>query len=111
MDRPATNEKARCGGEATAGNSFASPIEIKQRQNSYVTPGNQLFAETVSLFWPKPGTVTEKIAAALKRGESLTAGSSWQRFGWQIESRVVEVECADGRVAHVANYRLKSEPA
>lgn len=65
-------------------------------------------------------TVKAQIRAALERGEALTSGDAWRRFGtsrlgaivhrlrcegMRIASRIVPVDTADGRVAHVAEYR------
>jgi len=64
-------------------------------------------------------TVKNKVLAALLNGEKLTPYAAWQRFGTSrlasvihelrgeghpIDTHMVEVGCADGRVARVAEY-------
>lgn len=73
---------------------------------------------------PRPGTVAANILTVLESGRSLTAGTAWRnygcarlaavvcdlkRLGWPIVAVTIEITTADGRTAHVAEYRLTGE--
>lgn len=70
-------------------------------------------------------TVKSKVVEHFRRGGSLTAGDAWQLYGTSrlgaivfrlkregiaIRTEMIEVVCADGRTAHVAEYRLREQP-
>jgi len=71
----------------------------------------------------RPDSHPSRILNALLAGESLTHADAWRNFGcmrlaavvhllrrdgWPIDSRTIEVRCADGRKANVSSYFLRS---
>jgi hypothetical protein len=80
-------------------------------------------APAVKHLEPAPGTVRHAIFAALRRGEKLTPKDAWlrfgtsrlaavvftlqQKYGCQINSEIIPVGTADGRVAYVAQYSMQ----
>jgi hypothetical protein len=73
---------------------------------------------------PAAGSIKRQILETLRAGEHLTSLEAWMWFGtsrlaslihqlrcegWQIDSEIIEVETANGRRAHVAQYRIGEE--
>jgi hypothetical protein len=107
------SEKATPGGQAGRCDSIAFRKKVR---GSNPTPAG---ADTQH----RPESHPARILQALLAGETLTHADAWRRFGCArlaavihllrrdgrlIDSRSIEVRCADGRLARVACYFLRS---
>lgn len=106
------------GGDKNNARSF------DQKNNALVLAGNESAIERkdFSRNLPPLGTVKRSILDALRNGEYLTPKDAWLRFGtsrlaavvhvliaegWPIDSMLVPVEAANGRLARVARYSMR----
>lgn len=98
--------------------------DFVQKNNALVLAANESAIERkdFSRNLPQAGTVKRAVVDALRQGERLTPKEAWLRFGtsrlaavvhvliaegWPIESELITVEAASGRLARVARYSLR----
>lgn len=103
-------------------NNARSDTELKK--NALVLAGNESAIERKDFTRPLPpvGTVKRSVLDALRAGEQLTPKEAWLRYGtsrlaavvhvliaegWPIDSELIPVEAANGRLARVARYSMR----
>lgn len=94
------------------------------KKNALVLAGNESAIERkdFSPTLPAIGTVKRSVVDALRNGERLTPKDAWLRYGtsrlaavvhvliaegWPIDSELILVEAANGRLARVARYSMR----
>lgn len=107
------------------GDNNKARIDTAQpKKNALVLAGNESAIERKDFTRNPPpvGTIKRSVLDALRAGEQLTPKEAWLRYGtsrlaavvhvliaegWPIDSELIPVEAANGRLARVARYSMR----